>query len=203
MRNFSVIMGLILFSTVVYCKNTQVSLDNHLVENTIAFTELNSQLHFPKQLSDLIYITHEHYIADHPELGEKIIYRKLINHEVVLEAQVSVYHLNHIPINIKTTREQLDYTERELYALQSSSNYKNVQKIRQQPTEIKVGQQKFQYAMLTFLKAGQDSYYQIVRELFITEYHQQWLKIQIDTMVDNQQNSVDNFIREIEYLLTH
>jgi hypothetical protein len=201
---FKLILIMILLSSNSYVMAKSLSSETKVAQtlnSTLVYIEPQTQIRFPTVLAELHYSKHSDYQTNHPQSGVKIQYQKKSALGIVLEAELSIYPPESQKMTAETSRHELAIAERELYNLETSTNYKNVERIQNQPPQIKIGQRVFQYAMLTFLKAGIDSYNPVITEFFITDYQHRIVKIRLDSFADNQQNSVDDFIRNFEHLL--
>ncbi len=159
------------------------------------YTHQSTQLKFPANLNGLVYTN---LVTDkqHHELGVTLNYS---NKEI--HAEVSVYNLGLTKINPAALDQEFENNKQAIGALESSGQYKNVEQIKNQPPFISIGNTKFHYAMFTYLTAGKISYDQAIAELFLTEYKQHFIKVKVISSQENQQKSVDNFIKGLKTLM--
>ncbi len=160
-----------------------------------AYTDTQTQLKFPDTLAGLSY-TNVIINEQHPELGVSINYS---NSEI--SAEVSIYNLGLNKIQAEDIEKAFESSKQAIYTLDASSKYKNIEQLKNQPTQVTIGNTKFSYAMFTYLAAGKISYDQVIAEIFLTSYKNYFLKVHIISSKESQQKSVDNFMRGLKLLL--
>ncbi len=161
----------------------------------IAYTDSQTQLKFPETLGGLSYTN----ISNHEQrtgLGVSINYS---NSEI--SAEVSIYNLGLTKIQPEDMEKAFESSKQTIYTLDSSSKYKNIEQLKNQPTQVTIGNTKFAYAMFTYLAAGKISYDQVIAEIFLTQYKNYFLKVHVISTKESQQKSVDNFMRGLKSLL--
>lgn len=160
-----------------------------------AYTDTQTQVKFPDMLGGLSY-TNVIHNQQNAGLGVSINYS---NSEI--SAEISIYNLGLPKIQEADMEKAFESSKQAIYTLDASSKYKNIEQLKNQPSHVTIGNTKFSYAMFTYLAAGKISYDQVIAEIFLTQYKNHFLKVQVISSKESQQKSVDNFIRGLKSLL--